>query len=230
MPIIIIIILGSAALSEPWSPQAMSPATSLLGTHSQFLQTNFHHHYHHHHTRLGSPKWALVSSSNATSDLSPGHPPANFYKPISIIIIMIIIILGSAALSEHWSPQAMWPATSLLDTHSQFLQSNFHHHYDDHHTRLSSPLGAFVSARIFASDLYPGHPPTNFNNPVSFRLHLPWESILVSVGHVLDELHVLSETCFSRILVPVVSIFYFLLWPTNAQIFHKLSVILYHSN
>jgi hypothetical protein len=42
-----------------------------------------------------------------------------------------------------------------------------------------------------ASDLYPGHPPSNFYNPVSFRFSLPSQSILISVGHVLVDLQVL---------------------------------------
>jgi hypothetical protein len=36
-----------------------------------------------------------------------------------------------------------------------------------------------------ASDLYPGHPPANFYNPVFLRLPVPRQSILISVGHVL---------------------------------------------
>ena len=45
-----------------------------------------------------------------------------------------------------------------------------------------------------ASDLYPGHPPDNFYNPISLRLSLPRQNILISVGHVLVDLH-----CFSTI-------------------------------
>jgi hypothetical protein len=37
-----------------------------------------------------------------------------------------------------------------------------------------------------ASDLYPGHAPANFYNPVSLRFPLVRPSILISVGHVLD--------------------------------------------
>ena len=154
-------------------------------------------------------------------------PTANFYIPISIIIIIIIfiIILVSPTLSETWSPQLISPATSVLGKHSQFLHTNFHHHHHHHHhhTRLGSLKGTLVSTSNVASDLYPGQPPTNFKNPGSLRLHLPLESILISVGHVLDELHVLSETFFLRILIPVVWMFnYFLLCPTNAQLSHKL--------
>jgi hypothetical protein len=142
----------------------------------------------------------LVSSNNVASDLYPGHPPTNFLNPISIILLIIIIIIfSSAALSGPWSPQAMSPATSLLGNHSQFLQTNFHHHYHHHHhyhTRLGIPVWALVSSSNVASDHYHGHPPANFYNPVSLRLHLPSESILVSVGHVLDDLHLLSETSF----------------------------------
>jgi hypothetical protein len=36
-----------------------------------------------------------------------------------------------------------------------------------------------------AGDLYPGQPPASFYNPVSLRLPLPRQSILISVGHVL---------------------------------------------
>jgi len=62
-------------------------------------------------------------------------------------IIIIIIIIGSTALSGSWSPQ-----------------SNV------------------------ASDLYPGQPTANFYNPVSLRIPLPRQSILISVGHVLVDL------------------------------------------
>jgi hypothetical protein len=39
-----------------------------------------------------------------------------------------------------------------------------------------------------ASDLYPGHPPANFYNPISLRLPLHRQSILISVGHVFVDL------------------------------------------
>jgi hypothetical protein len=53
----------------------------------------------------------------------------------------------------------------------------------------------FPQANV-ASDLYPGHPPANFYNPVSFRLPLPRQSILISVGHVLIDLQGLSTIFF----------------------------------
>jgi hypothetical protein len=37
-----------------------------------------------------------------------------------------------------------------------------------------------------ASDLYPVELPANFYDPISLRLSLPHQSILISVGHVLD--------------------------------------------
>jgi len=42
------------------------------------------------------------------------------------------------------------------------------------------------------NNLYPGDPPTNFQNPVSLRLPLPQQSILISVGHILFDLQDLS--------------------------------------
>jgi len=39
-----------------------------------------------------------------------------------------------------------------------------------------------------ASDFYPGQPPANFYNPVSLRLPVPLQSILISVSHVLADL------------------------------------------
>ena len=36
-----IIIMGSTALSEPWPPQVMSPATSILGIHQRISTTQF---------------------------------------------------------------------------------------------------------------------------------------------------------------------------------------------
>jgi len=47
-----------------------------------------------------------------------------------------------------------------------------------------------------ASDLYSGHPPANFYNPVSLRLPLPRQSILISVGHVFFDLQRLSTISF----------------------------------
>ena len=46
--------------------------------------------------------------------------------------------------------------------------------------------GPWSPQAYVASDLYPGHPLASFYNPVSFRLPLPRQSILISVGHVLD--------------------------------------------
>jgi hypothetical protein len=47
-----------------------------------------------------------------------------------------------------------------------------------------------------ASDLYPGHLPANFYNPVSLRLLIPHQSILLSLLHVLVVLQDLSITSF----------------------------------
>ena len=47
-----------------------------------------------------------------------------------------------------------------------------------------------------ASDLYPGHPPANFYNPVSLCIPPPLQSILISVGHVLADLQGLSTISF----------------------------------
>jgi hypothetical protein len=41
-------------------------------------------------------------------------------------------------------------------------------------------------------DLYPVQLPANFYNPVSLHLHLPFQSILFSVGHILVDLQGLS--------------------------------------
>jgi hypothetical protein len=47
-----------------------------------------------------------------------------------------------------------------------------------------------------ASDLYPGHPPANFYNPISLRLPLSRQSILISVGHVVVDLQGFSTISF----------------------------------
>jgi hypothetical protein len=56
-------------------------------------------------------------------------------------------------------------------------------------TALSGPWPPQANV---ASDLYPWQPPASFYNPVSSRLPLPRQSILISVGHVLVDLQVLS--------------------------------------
>jgi hypothetical protein len=61
----------------------------------------------------------------------------------------------------------------------------------------STALGGPWSSRAnVASDLYPGQPPANFYNPLSLRLSLPRQSILISVFHVLVDLQGLSATSF----------------------------------
>jgi len=60
--------------------------------------------------------------------------------------------------------------------------------------------GSEPSQANIASDLYPGHPPANFYNPVSLRLPPPLQSILISVGHVLVDLQNLSTISFLVIL------------------------------
>ena len=49
-----------------------------------------------------------------------------------------------------------------------------------------------------ASDLYPVHPPANFNNPAALRLPPPRQSILISVGYVLGDLQGLSAQCTNK--------------------------------
>jgi len=56
-------------------------------------------------------------------------------------------------------------------------------------TALSGP---WSSQANFVSYPCPGQSPANFYNPVSGRLPLPRQSILISVGHVLVELQVCS--------------------------------------
>ena len=73
---------------------------------------------------------------------------------ISTVYFIIIIIIGSTAVSGSWRPQA--------DT----------------------------------SDLYPAQPTVNFYNAVSLYLPLPRQSILISVGHVIDDLQGLSIISF----------------------------------
>jgi len=50
------------------------------------------------------------------------------------------------------------------------------------------------------SDLYSGNPPANFYNPVTLRLPIPHQSILILVGHVIVDLQCLSIISFSVIL------------------------------
>ena len=56
--------------------------------------------------------------------------------------------------------------------------------------------GPWTPQAIVASDLYPGHPPTSFYNPVSLRLPLPCQSVLIPVGHILVDLQGLSTISF----------------------------------
>ena len=56
--------------------------------------------------------------------------------------------------------------------------------------------GPWLPQANVASDLYSGHPPANFYKPVPLRLFLPRQSILISVGHVLVDLHCLSTIYF----------------------------------
>jgi hypothetical protein len=60
-------------------------------------------------------------------------------------------------------------------------------------TALGGPWPPLANVAI---DLYPGHPTANFYNPVSLRLPLPCQSILISVGHVLVDLQGLSTIFF----------------------------------
>ena len=53
-------------------------------------------------------------------------------------------------------------------------------------TALGGPWPPQANA---ASDLYSGHPPISFYNPISLRLPLPRQSILISVGHVLTTIY-----------------------------------------
>ena len=48
-----------------------------------------------------------------------------------------------------------------------------------------------------ATNLYPGHLPANFQNPVSLRLPVPCQSILISVGQVLVDLQGFAHNIFS---------------------------------
>ena len=56
-------------------------------------------------------------------------------------------------------------------------------------TALGGPWPPHENA---AGDLYPVHPPTNFYNPVSLRLPLPHQFILIFVGHIHTDLQGLS--------------------------------------
>ena len=53
-------------------------------------------------------------------------------------------------------------------------------------------VGPWPPQSNVASDLYPGHPPANFYKPVYLGLPAPHQSILLSVGHLLIDLQVLS--------------------------------------
>jgi hypothetical protein len=56
--------------------------------------------------------------------------------------------------------------------------------YSSHLINIGSTAlgGHWPTETNVGSDLYPGHPPANFYNPVSLRLPLPRQSILISVG------------------------------------------------
>jgi hypothetical protein len=72
----------------------------------------------------------------------------------------------------------------------------YYYYYYHYHHRLYSPAGPLPPQANVASDLYPAHPPANFYNPVSLRLPLPRQSILISVGDVLVDLQSLSTIYF----------------------------------
>jgi hypothetical protein len=55
-------------------------------------------------------------------------------------------------------------------------------------------VGPWPTQANVTSDLYLGHLPANFYNPVSLHLPLPRQSILISVSHVLFDLQGLSIT------------------------------------
>jgi len=98
---------------------------------------------------------------------------------------------------------------SIHTNHNQVLLTTtiyHHHHHRLHHhhhhiivvvvviiiiiiigsTALGGPWPPQANA---ASDLYSGHPPISFYNPISLRLPLPRQSILISVGHVLTTIY-----------------------------------------
>jgi hypothetical protein len=50
------------------------------------------------------------------------------------------------------------------------LLFEYHHH---HHHWLYSPVGPWPPQANVASDLYPGHPPANFYNPVLASFSTP---------------------------------------------------------
>jgi len=56
--------------------------------------------------------------------------------------------------------------------------------------------GPWPPQAIVASDLYPGHLPASFYNPVSLRLSLPRQPVLIPVGHILVDLQDLSTISF----------------------------------
>jgi hypothetical protein len=56
--------------------------------------------------------------------------------------------------------------------------------------------GRFPPQANVASGLYPGYRPANFYKPVSLRLPVPRQSILISVGHVFVDLQGLSTLSF----------------------------------
>jgi hypothetical protein len=62
-----------------------------------------------------------------------------------------------------------------------------------HSTALEGPWPPQANV---ASNLYPGHLLGNLYNPVSMRLPLPRQSILISVGHVLVDYQSLSKISF----------------------------------
>jgi len=67
-----------------------------------------------------------------------------------------------------------------------------------------------------ATDLSPVQPPANFYNLVSLRLPPPRQSILISVGHVLGDLHGLFAHCTNKSNILMLSQF--------TAIFSRLSV------
>jgi hypothetical protein len=96
----------------------------------------------------------------------------SFRTKISREIVKNILILFSVTLFRN--------ACCLGD------HPHYHHHC---HHQTYSPVWALAPQASVTCDLYPGHPPSNFYNPVSMLLPLPSQSILISVGPVLVDLH-----------------------------------------
>ena len=95
-----------------------------------------------------------------------------------VVIVEVVVVVYVVVVVE-----TLEAARELLNNKSHIMLYEIITIIGSTALRGPRPLQAIV-----ASDLYPGQSPASFYNPVSLRLFLPRQSILISVGYVLVDL------------------------------------------